>query len=239
MAKYKENDTVICVKLTQSNVEGLVVGHIYRVVGEENIMGTQLYAVSDGNNTLYAPDLFKKIEKIETQVKQVHVDNINHPPHYNKGKYEAIDILADVTKELSGIEAVCVGNILKYIIRYKYKNGIDDLNKANWYLNKLIGENSLAKSEVAVGLNINPNDKLLSKLQIGYIAGLTVKAGLDRYNLPSQISPQSNYKMLTVTEASALIEDLLAINSYLEYCQLEMRAQSQLMDIQMKYIFGQ
>jgi hypothetical protein len=37
-----------------------------------------------------------------------------------------------------GIEAVCVGNIIKYVARYKHKNGVEDLEKARWYLNKLI-----------------------------------------------------------------------------------------------------
>ena len=38
----------------------------------------------------------------------------------------------------SGMEAVCTGNALKYICHWKNKNGIEDIKKAIWYLNKLI-----------------------------------------------------------------------------------------------------
>lgn len=41
-------------------------------------------------------------------------------------------------EDLDGVEAVCTGNILKYLWRWKKKNGLEDLKKARWYLNKLI-----------------------------------------------------------------------------------------------------
>lgn len=64
-------------------------------------------------------------------------DNINHPKHYTSGKYEIIDIIeGQMTKE--EFTGYCVGNILKYTFRYKNKNGIEDLKKAQWYLGKLI-----------------------------------------------------------------------------------------------------
>lgn len=64
------------------------------------------------------------------------IDNVNHPNHYTQGKYEVIDIIEDITKD--GFEGYLVGNILKYISRYKYKNGLEDLKKSRFYLNKLI-----------------------------------------------------------------------------------------------------
>lgn len=66
------------------------------------------------------------------------MDNINNPAHYNQGKFETIEIIQDITGE--GFEAFLLGNIIKYLARYKYKNGIEDLKKARWYLNKLIEE---------------------------------------------------------------------------------------------------
>ena len=65
-------------------------------------------------------------------------DNINHPAHYTHGKYEAIDIILDAVKDLPPTEAVCVNNILKYILRYHYKNGLQDVKKCRWYVDKLI-----------------------------------------------------------------------------------------------------
>ena len=65
-------------------------------------------------------------------------DNVNSPPHYNKSGIECIDAIRAATD--SGCEFYLQGNILKYIWRYRYKNGTEDLKKAQWYLNKLIQE---------------------------------------------------------------------------------------------------
>lgn len=65
-------------------------------------------------------------------------DNIN-PNHYKIGGIETIDYLkAKMTDEQ--FKGFLIGNILKYVSRYPHKNGIEDLKKANWYLNKLIEE---------------------------------------------------------------------------------------------------
>jgi len=59
-------------------------------------------------------------------------DNVNHPKHYINGKIEPIDFInANAMDYLEG-------NIIKYISRYKFKNGIEDLHKAKFYLNMLI-----------------------------------------------------------------------------------------------------
>ena len=66
-------------------------------------------------------------------------DNVNHPKHYqSKSGLEVIDVIDAFTDDLTGMEAVCTGNALKYICRWKNKNGIEDIKKAIWYLNKLI-----------------------------------------------------------------------------------------------------
>lgn len=65
-------------------------------------------------------------------------DMVNHPPHYNSGKIECIDAIESATIGKSGFEAYLVGNIMKYLWRYNQKNGIEDLKKAQWYLNKLV-----------------------------------------------------------------------------------------------------
>ena len=67
-------------------------------------------------------------------------DNVNHPSHYTAGKVECIDAIESATSDLKGIEAVCTGNVIKYIWRWKLKNGLEDLKKARWYLDKLIKE---------------------------------------------------------------------------------------------------
>lgn len=66
-------------------------------------------------------------------------DNIN-PSHYRKGEIECIDALKAATVGKTGIEAVCTANVIKYVWRYEDKNGVEDLRKARWYLDRLIKE---------------------------------------------------------------------------------------------------
>ena len=63
-------------------------------------------------------------------------DNVNSPAHYNNGKIECITYLEDTLGE--GLTYYLEGNIKKYLHRFRYKNGTEDLKKAQWYLNKLI-----------------------------------------------------------------------------------------------------
>jgi hypothetical protein len=64
-------------------------------------------------------------------------DNIN-PSHYRQGGVECIDALESATVNLKGIEAVCTANAIKYLWRWKEKNGAEDLRKAQWYITKLL-----------------------------------------------------------------------------------------------------
>jgi len=61
---------------------------------------------------------------------------VDHPPHYNQSGIECIDAIMAATDE--GFEYYLQGNIIKYLWRYRYKNGVEDLKKAQWYLSKLI-----------------------------------------------------------------------------------------------------
>ena len=67
------------------------------------------------------------------------VDEVNNPAHYQtETGLKVIDIIEAATFDLKGIESVDVGNIIKYICRFKKKNGLVDLKKAKWYLEHLI-----------------------------------------------------------------------------------------------------
>ena len=64
---------------------------------------------------------------------------VSHPPHYqSETGLEAIDVIEAFTFDLKGIEATDAGNVLKYMCRWKSKNGLQDLKKAKWYLEHLI-----------------------------------------------------------------------------------------------------
>lgn len=66
-------------------------------------------------------------------------DPVNHPSHYkSKAGLETIDVIDAFTADLTGTEAVCTANVIKYICRWKHKNGLQDLEKAKWYLEHLI-----------------------------------------------------------------------------------------------------
>ena len=63
-------------------------------------------------------------------------DMVNHPPHYNQYGIECIDAIKACTGK--HFDSYLQGNILKYLWRFNYKNGVEDLKKAQWYLSKLI-----------------------------------------------------------------------------------------------------
>lgn len=65
-------------------------------------------------------------------------DNVNHPSHYT-GKYECIDVMQDVFGD-EATDNFCLCNAFKYIWRARKKNGLEDVKKAVWYLNKYIEE---------------------------------------------------------------------------------------------------
>jgi hypothetical protein len=67
-------------------------------------------------------------------------DNVNHPNHYTKGGIECIEAIKAATEGLVGMEAVCTGNAIKYLWRWKWKNGPEDIKKAIWYLQRLLKE---------------------------------------------------------------------------------------------------
>lgn len=64
-------------------------------------------------------------------------DNVNHPSHYETGKFECIDVMVE-TQGVQATKDFCVCNALKYVYRHKRKNGLEDIKKAIWYLNKYV-----------------------------------------------------------------------------------------------------
>lgn len=66
------------------------------------------------------------------------MDNVNHLTHYTAGKVECIDAIEAAVTNLNGFEGVCVGNAIKYLFRWKLKGGIESLQKARWYIDRLI-----------------------------------------------------------------------------------------------------
>jgi|TARA_S200002703_G_scaffold108568_1_gene94338 hypothetical protein len=80
-------------------------------------------------------------EVAKPEKKWIKVDVVDKPEHYNKGGIEAIDYIKQQLGD--DFSAYCEGNVHKYIHRYKYKNGVEDLRKARVYLEWLIKEVAL------------------------------------------------------------------------------------------------
>ena len=76
----------------------------------------------------------------DSMVSPINSDTVNSPTHYTKGDIECIDAIKSAVAGKSGIEAVYVANVIKYLWRYEEKGGIESVKKADWYLKKLLEE---------------------------------------------------------------------------------------------------
>ncbi len=63
------------------------------------------------------------------------MDNVNHPSHYETGKFECIEVMIE-TQGVQAVRDFCICNAFKYLYRHRNKNGREDIEKAVWYLKK-------------------------------------------------------------------------------------------------------
>lgn len=82
-----------------------------------------------------AANIMKTFSAVGVSMKNENNDNVNNPSHYTSGGIETLDYIKAKVKDYPSYVA---GNILKYVSRYEHKNGIEDLKKAQFYLNDLI-----------------------------------------------------------------------------------------------------
>ena len=87
------------------------------------------------HNFINQPCFMQEFEfvKVETPEEAA----VNHPPHYTGGNIECIDAIRSSMTDME-YQGYLRGNILKYLWRFRHKNGTEDLRKAQWYLDKLI-----------------------------------------------------------------------------------------------------
>lgn len=100
-------------------------------------------AKAEPDEVVQVPSEAKAVEEEDKNVIDVNeepvADLVNHPPHYKlAGGLEVIDIIEAATKDLVGMDAVCTANAIKYILRWKHKGGVEDVEKAIWYLRKMV-----------------------------------------------------------------------------------------------------
>ena len=133
------------VRCTFALYYGLTKGKIYDVIKKdwtsyeiENDFGK----ICSDTSALFEPvteklEYYSNTDKMTKKIWNDILDNVEHPSHYCRGGIECIDAIeASLGKdEFTGFLR---GNIIKYVWRYRDKNGLEDLKKAQWYLNKLI-----------------------------------------------------------------------------------------------------
>lgn len=125
------------VKCMYAMYYGLTKNKVYKVLKKAHCS----YEIENdyGKICSYTDALFEEVPDDEVTKQNINdiLDNVEHPSHYCRGGIECIDAIeASLGKdEFTGFLR---GNIIKYVWRYKDKNGLEDLKKAQWYLNKLI-----------------------------------------------------------------------------------------------------
>ena len=75
-----------------------------------------------------------------TEAQLLGTDAVNRPAYYVSGSVECIDAIDAAVTGLEGYQAVYTAQVMKYIYRWKRKNGVEDLEKARWYLDRLINK---------------------------------------------------------------------------------------------------
>ena len=99
-------------------------------------LGLECYGIENIIDIQLLPESEQALSDNNYQSKDIMV---SHPNHYiSETGLEVIDVIEAFTFDLKGIEATDTGNVIKYICRWKQKNGLQDLEKAMWYLQHLI-----------------------------------------------------------------------------------------------------
>ena len=78
-----------------------------------------------------------KLKELNERIIEIKEDLVNNPPHYNKGAIECIDAIEAMLTHEEYV-GYLRGNSLKYRWRFRYKNGVQDLEKAKWYEQRLM-----------------------------------------------------------------------------------------------------
>lgn len=99
-------------------------------------------------NVNVSQELLEQIDTVQKELKGTNnsttdkvFDIVQNPQHYNGNKYQCIDIMLD-TYNKDAVASFCKLNAFKYLYRTEKKNGLEDIKKAVWYLNKYIELNS-------------------------------------------------------------------------------------------------
>lgn len=105
---------------------------------KQNYCSWECYEQGETEGNIQSKIVDTLMEETEEIMEYKPYDKVDRPMHYTAGSIETIDYIQSITEQLLGFEAVCIANALKYISRQHLKNGKEDLEKAIWYINRLI-----------------------------------------------------------------------------------------------------
>jgi len=137
---YKETaEKMISQDLQQDLQKDAIVERLNQLLAEKT---ARIRELEETVNRLEAERavLLSTIEKAvdDSAPGQADHDPVSHPAHYTAGKVECIDAIESATVGLTGGAAYCTGNAIKYLWRWSRKGGVEDLQKARWYIDRLI-----------------------------------------------------------------------------------------------------
>lgn len=98
-----------------------------------------IYITDNVSEKEKACDSFEMKDHFADSSKKVS-DNVNHPAHYTAGGIEYVDAMKACVSGLNEMEAACTSHALKYLWRWKHKNGAEDIRKCIWWLERLLKE---------------------------------------------------------------------------------------------------
>ena len=76
-------------------------------------------------------------EQVQDFLTPVAKDVVNHPSHYETGKFECFDVMREIYGD-AVVKNFSLCNAFKYLYRYSRKNGIEDIRKAKWYIDHFL-----------------------------------------------------------------------------------------------------
>lgn len=131
MSKFKAGDEV---KITIDSWDDT---KRYGYLEDISSAGTHWVVVGDGHSSYDGPYSFDEfeLEKVSSAEESPEPDMVERPNHYTAGMPEGVEVIDIINAQEAGY---LHGNVIKYMLRWKFKNGLEDLKKARVYLNWLI-----------------------------------------------------------------------------------------------------
>lgn len=116
------------------------IGCVFEVLEYDALTKMYWVATFTGRNIIYEEDCDDWELVLTEETQPEYTDPVERPSHYVNGEIECIDAIQAATTQ-EEFEGFLRGNVLKYLWRCNLKsNKTEDLNKARWYLNRLIEE---------------------------------------------------------------------------------------------------